>query len=93
MKRNYDDPIYKQWRQKVYARDKWKCQWPGCTASKYLNAHHIKTWANFPGLRYEVNNGITLCRTHHKIITGNESYYEAVLLKLATEEKNGKRRT
>lgn len=83
MKRNYNDPFYKQWRIKVYSRDNWKCRWPGCNISKKLNAHHIKTWADFPGLRYEINNGITLCKYHHSLITGNESYYEAVLLKLA----------
>lgn len=83
MKRNYNDPLYKQWRIKVYSRDNWKCKWPGCAINKKLNAHHIKTWADFPGLRYEINNGITLCKYHHSLITGNESYYEAVLLKLA----------
>lgn len=93
MKRNYDDPIYKDWRKKVYARDNWQCRWPGCTMKKYLNAHHIKTWANFPGLRYEVANGITLCKMHHKLITGNESYYEAVLMKLASEKNNGNGRS
>lgn len=85
MKRNYNDPLYKQWRQKVYSRDKYKCQYPGCCMTKKLNAHHIKTWADFPGLRYEINNGITLCKFHHAIITGNESCYEAVLLKLARD--------
>lgn len=85
MRRDYSDPLYKSWRQKVYSRDGWKCRWPGCCVKKKLNAHHIKTWADFPGLRYEINNGITLCKFHHQLITGSESYYEAVLLKLAQE--------
>jgi hypothetical protein len=93
MKRNYNDPIYKNWRKSVYSRDKWRCRWPGCNATKYLNAHHIKTWANFPGLRYELNNGITLCKRHHQMITGSESYYEAVLMKLAAENINGNGRS
>ena len=85
MRRNFDDPLYKDWRKKVYSRDKWKCRWPGCSINKKLNAHHIKTWAHFPGLRYEPKNGITLCKAHHNMITGNESYYEAVILKLASD--------
>lgn len=90
MRRNYNDPLYKYWRKQVYSRDKWKCRWPGCEVRKKLNAHHIKTWADCPGLRYVVGNGITLCKFHHDLITGNESYYEAVLLKLANTNDNSR---
>lgn len=83
MSRNYDDPEYKKWRQSVYRRDKHKCQWPGCNIRTKLNAHHIKRWADNPGLRFNIHNGITLCKNHHKMITGQESYYEAVFLKIA----------
>ena len=91
MRRNFDDPLYKNWRLSVYKRDKFKCQWPGCPNNKKLNAHHIKTWAHFPGLRYEVRNGITLCKDHHNMINGNESYYEAILLKLASNNHDNNR--
>lgn len=83
--RNYQSPEYKQWRKKVYTRDKHQCQWPGCSSRKKINAHHIKTWANFPGLRYDINNGITLCYEHHKMISGMENYYEAVFIKIASD--------
>lgn len=82
MSRNFDDPLYKKWRSSVYKRDNHKCQWPGCNIRNKLNAHHIKTWADNPGLRFNVHNGITLCKNHHKMITGLESYYEAVFLKI-----------
>lgn len=83
MFRNFDDPQYKKWRLDVYKRDKFCCQWPGCKASKKgLNAHHIKTWANFPGLRFEVSNGITLCKLHHKMIQGMEENYVEVFLRI-----------
>jgi predicted restriction endonuclease len=82
MFRNYQDPQYKKWREAVYKRDKYCCKWPGCNRNKKLNAHHIKKWAEYPGLRFEINNGITLCKDHHKMITGMEDNYEAVFLKI-----------
>ena len=30
-----------------------------------IEAHHILPWRNFVELRYDVNNGITLCLAHH----------------------------
>lgn len=87
-KRNFQDPEYKKWRKKVYQRDKHMCRWPGCGSRKRLNAHHIKTWANYPGLRFEINNGITLCYNHHKLITGSEELYEAIFFKLINSMKH-----
>lgn len=91
MLRNYDDPQYKKWRLSIYKRDKFKCQWPGCSASKKLNAHHIKRWADCPGLRYDVNNGITLCKDHHKSINGIETYYESIFLKIVANNNDNNR--
>lgn len=88
MFRNFEDPLYKKWRKAVYTRDNFKCQWPGCVINKKLNAHHIKTWANYPGLRFEVDNGITLCKQHHKMIQGMEDNYEAVFLRIIAQKKN-----
>ena len=81
--RNYQDPLYKQFRKQVLIRDKYKCQWYGCNSSKRLNVHHIKTWADCPALRFNTNNGITLCRSHHDMIKGEEQIYESVFLKIA----------
>lgn len=88
-KRNFDDPLYKQWRKEVYSRDNHKCQWPGCSLKRKLNAHHIKTWAEYPALRFSVNNGITLCSYHHKMIKGMENIYEAIFFKILASKKNG----
>lgn len=90
MFRNFNDPQYKQWRQQVYKRDNFTCQWPGCSSKEKINAHHIKTWANYPSLRYLVDNGITLCKNHHKIIRGLEEIYEAVFQKILVNKKNDK---
>jgi len=57
---------YKEWRSKVFERDNWTCQ----TCRKRgveLNAHHIKSWANYPEFRYDLNNGVTLCVECHKL--------------------------
>jgi hypothetical protein len=75
MSRNYQDPLYKQWRKNIYTRDNFTCQWPHCKQKTKLNAHHIQRWADFPGLRYHINNGITLCKDHHRLIKDNEENY------------------
>lgn len=84
MRRNFKDPQYKLWRKNVYERDHYSCRWPNCGSKKKLNAHHIKTWSGFPGLRFVVANGITLCKYHHDLIKGMEEVYAATLLKLAS---------
>ena len=54
---------YKQWRSAVFKRDGYKCQ--DCGVSADIQAHHVKTWKNSKELRYDVDNGITLCRKCH----------------------------
>lgn len=86
--RNYNDPQYKKWRKSIYTRDSYCCQWPNCNCGKKLNAHHIYRWADFPGLRYHINNGITLCKTHHDMIKNNEDNYRGFFLKLIINKHN-----
>jgi 5-methylcytosine-specific restriction endonuclease McrA len=81
MKRPIDDN-YKKWRSEVYKRDEYTCQWPNCKGTKHLNAHHIKRWSDYPGLRFNINNGITLCRLHHKFINGNEDGYAPLFFRI-----------
>lgn len=58
---------YQFWRNKVYARDNWTCQ--KCDQKlKNLIAHHIQSFKEYPNLRYDLNNGITLCKSCHKKI-------------------------
>lgn len=58
---------YKKWRLAVYARDYYTCQDcdTHCT-SKTIVAHHLKSFNDYIELRFEVDNGITLCRKCHK---------------------------
>jgi hypothetical protein len=58
---------YKQWRKSVFERDDYTCQ--ECQQRGiYLEAHHKKAFIDFPLLRYDINNGMTLCRKCHKKI-------------------------
>lgn len=54
----------KQWSRQVKERDDYTCQ--GCGANDSLHAHHIKRWKDYPALRYELDNGITLCFSCHE---------------------------
>ena len=54
------------WRKTVYERDNYTCQCCGDNKGHNLNAHHLANWADNPTLRYELDNGITLCETCHK---------------------------
>ena len=57
----------KQWRTAVYQRDHYTCQRCGHKGTK-LHAHHNKSYADFPNLRFDVDNGITVCIPCHEKI-------------------------
>ena len=63
--RNLHDPLTKQWRKEVKDRDNWSCRIADNNCDGKLEVHHILRWSEFPELRYQVNNGITLCHAHH----------------------------
>ena len=56
---------YKLWRIAVYERDNYTCKVCLKKGGK-LNADHIKQFAYYPELRFEVSNGQTLCEYCHK---------------------------
>ena len=64
-RRHAYDSKYKFWMKSVKNRDGWKCRISNQECSGLLEAHHILEWKAHPELRYEVNNGITLCHFHH----------------------------
>lgn len=56
---------YKTWRKAVFERDNHTCQTCGMPGGN-LEADHIKPFALFPELRFDVSNGRTLCRPCHR---------------------------
>lgn len=64
-KTGYYSSQYLEWRIKVFERDNYTCQKCGLNDGSYLTAHHIKSFAHYPDLRFDVNNGETLCESCH----------------------------
>lgn len=51
------------WARAVIGRDAATCQ--HCGSQDHLHAHHIKPFAEFPELRWDIGNGLTLCAQCH----------------------------
>ena len=77
-KRCLNNRKYKKWRMTVFMRDNFTCQFCGIRCHIglgkciYLEAHHIKSWNQYPELRFDINNGITLCKDCHNLTKGRQ---------------------
>jgi hypothetical protein len=54
----------KTWSKQVRTRDCWSCVL--CSHNHQCVAHHLNSYMANPKQRYEVSNGVTLCRSCHK---------------------------
>ncbi len=52
-------------RRFLNARDR-GCRFPGCTNTRWVDAHHIHHWAN--GGETKPSNLVSLCRFHHRMV-------------------------
>lgn len=65
---------YKNWRTQVFIRDNYACQMCG-KKNCYLEAHHIKSFSEFPKDRLNISNGITLCKECHSLKDENRKRF------------------
>jgi hypothetical protein len=75
---------YKQWRMRIYNRDRFSCKLCGVRGNRKnaIDAHHIYKFSEYPELRFDINNGITLCRKCHTSILWKEEQYIALFKSL-----------
>lgn len=61
----YGNVFDREWRIKVFKRDNYTCQNCRVRGGK-LQAHHVKSYREYPELRHDIDNGQTLCVDCHK---------------------------
>jgi hypothetical protein len=76
---------YEKWRKSVFARDDYTCVCCGKRGGK-LTADHIKQWSLYPALRFDVENGRTMCRDCH---AQTENFGGRALAEIKRRTKNG----
>ncbi len=52
-------------RRALHRRDR-GCRFPGCTCTRFVDAHHIHHWAD--GGATHIDNLVLLCRRHHRLL-------------------------
>ena len=83
-------PEYREWRIAVLKRDGFKCVW--CDETMNLEVDHVYPFAYFPELRFDIQNGRTLCQRHHReTITygsGSKQFYDKIINSHAEWQKS-----
>lgn len=71
------NPNYTKWRKAVLERDKYYCRI--CHSQDRLEVHHIKRFATHPDIRWNIDNGLTLCHDCHIGFRNREEEYTDML--------------
>lgn len=70
---------HKEWKKLIFERDDYTCVLCREKGGR-LESHHIKRWKDYPELRYDTDNGVTLCIKCHYKTRGSEKEFEQPLL-------------
>lgn len=71
-------PEYAAWRKAIYARDHYRCVL--CLShERQLHAHHIQRFADYPELRFDLDNGATLCVRCHRHVHMMEHQFDSLI--------------
>lgn len=76
-RRNYDAS---KWREAVFSRDGYVCRCCGYDKGGILEAHHVVPYSKDRAIRWDVDNGITMCKKCHR------AYHRAVKLNDCSKE-------
>lgn len=87
MSNRINDDELKKWKKIIRKRDKNRCRFPECNNRKKLQVHHIYPFAKYVSLRYDINNGIVLCKECHKKVTGQENSYISLFTEIVNDRK------
>lgn len=81
------DGRYREWMFAVKKRDNYKCKINNSDCRGRLESHHILNWKDYPELRYELKNGITLCHAHHPRGRNKEAELSPFFQRIVAEMK------
>lgn len=72
--RDWKSARYKRFLKEVWNRAGGNCESCGvnCPKNRKSNVHHVKSWEDFPDLRYKPSNGQLLCAKCHRNLHPHE---------------------
>jgi hypothetical protein len=79
--------FYGIWRRSVMRRDENICRINNKDCDGKLEVHHILSWKSHPELRFNINNGISLCHAHHPRVRSKEKRLSPYFMDLVSVSK------